>query len=880
MIERGSADNAFLGFDESDDKFIVGTGSFTGASTGSLTITTGTLKANIEGNLTGNVTGTATNATHVNVADNESTDENNLIPFIEDTSATGNVGLESDGDLHYNPSTGRLTATQLAGTLQTAAQGNITSVGTLTALQVDNININGNTIISSDTNGHINLTPNGSGNVVISSADINGGAIDATNITVGSGKTLDVSGGTLTLANDQISGNAINGGTIGSITINALAGNLGLGDNNITAVGSIALDSIESASTGNGFDLTLLDNKADALEIKEGSNAYMTFITTDGSEEIQIDKALDINAAVDMSSTLTVGGDVTFKDESDAESRFLFDVGGSGDNPKFIVYNNDGSTEDFKIDNGTITSVSGATFGGTITQTVSSGTNDLIMKGDSNKTITLSQADGTMDAQVEGNSSNLLLTTRRATPIVFGINNSEKMRLDSSGNVGIGGNPVGLLTVSDSATPEILLNDTGGTSNKRVFRISGGGDTVFFEGRNNDNSGAGAVGGDGSIMSMSLDDGQVTFFHDIELNGSGTRQIRFDDGAVSEGAIVFDETTNGFIFKVGGTSGSGKIDALKIDNTGQLSIVEKIIHSGDDDTFIRFTDNQINFSAGNATPVVFTSNQVQATTGSESTPSFTFNGDSDTGMYRDAGNQLGFATGGTKRLDISSSGVATFTSNVRSMSASGGEFTMTREVDSSIVADEELGRISFAGGESSGASQAGASIRAICAGTWGVNALPTKLEFYTQLVGDSGNQSKRWTIFDDGDFIPGADNSHDIGHGSFRVKTIFTNNSVNVSDRTLKENIRDCQLGLNFVNNLEPKSFNMKLEKSHENYGKERFGFIAQDLLETPIKDAVFGEKDGEYNLSYTDLIAPLVKAVQELSAKVEKLEKTCKDCC
>lgn len=57
VIERGSADNAFIGFDESADKFTVGTGSFTGASTGNLTISTGTLVANIEGNLTGNVTG-------------------------------------------------------------------------------------------------------------------------------------------------------------------------------------------------------------------------------------------------------------------------------------------------------------------------------------------------------------------------------------------------------------------------------------------------------------------------------------------------------------------------------------------------------------------------------------------------------------------------------------------------------------------------------------------------------------------------------------------------------------------------------------------------------------------------------------------------------
>ena len=59
VIERGSADNAFIGFDESADKFIVGTGSFTGASTGNLTISTGTLLANVEGNLTG----TASNAT-------------------------------------------------------------------------------------------------------------------------------------------------------------------------------------------------------------------------------------------------------------------------------------------------------------------------------------------------------------------------------------------------------------------------------------------------------------------------------------------------------------------------------------------------------------------------------------------------------------------------------------------------------------------------------------------------------------------------------------------------------------------------------------------------------------------------------------------------
>jgi len=63
VIERGNQSNAFIGYDESEDKFKVGVGTFTGASTGNLTITTGTLLANIEGNVTGAVTGNADTAT-------------------------------------------------------------------------------------------------------------------------------------------------------------------------------------------------------------------------------------------------------------------------------------------------------------------------------------------------------------------------------------------------------------------------------------------------------------------------------------------------------------------------------------------------------------------------------------------------------------------------------------------------------------------------------------------------------------------------------------------------------------------------------------------------------------------------------------------------
>jgi hypothetical protein len=71
------------------------------------------------------------------VTDNESTNENNLITFVANAAtSTGTHGLEMDGNLYYNPSSGLVTATgfsgTLTGTLQTASQTNITAVGTIT----------------------------------------------------------------------------------------------------------------------------------------------------------------------------------------------------------------------------------------------------------------------------------------------------------------------------------------------------------------------------------------------------------------------------------------------------------------------------------------------------------------------------------------------------------------------------------------------------------------------------------------------------------------------------------------------------------------------------------------------------------------------------
>ena len=66
--------------------------------------------------LNADTTGTATNALHVLITDNESTDEECEITFVEGAAGgTAQRGLEADGDLTYNPSSGTLSSTVFKG---------------------------------------------------------------------------------------------------------------------------------------------------------------------------------------------------------------------------------------------------------------------------------------------------------------------------------------------------------------------------------------------------------------------------------------------------------------------------------------------------------------------------------------------------------------------------------------------------------------------------------------------------------------------------------------------------------------------------------------------------------------------------------------------
>ncbi|MGE3468161.1 MAG: tail fiber domain-containing protein, partial [Pyrinomonadaceae bacterium] len=122
---------------------------------------------------------------------------------------------------------------------------------------------------------------------------------------------------------------------------------------------------------------------------------------------------------------------------------------------------------------------------------------------------------------------------------------------------------------------------------------------------------------------------------------------------------------------------------------------------------------------------------------------------------------------------------------------------------------------------------------------------------------------------------PSADNTYDLGTSALRFKDIYAaNNVIQTSDARLKTDVKDSDLGLGFINNLRPVSYYWK-----EGDPKLHYGVIAQET-EKALSDAkklsgresevdnvivTHDEKTDRYGVRYTELIAPIIKAIQEL---------------
>jgi hypothetical protein len=170
--------------------------------------------------------------------------------------------------------------------------------------------------------------------------------------------------------------------------------------------------------------------------------------------------------------------------------------------------------------------------------------------------------------------------------------------------------------------------------------------------------------------------------------------------------------------------------------------------------------------------------------------------------------------------------------------------------------------------------------------------------YTVQMAGMWTSSAGYW--FSDASFMPGSDGGYSLGNPSWRWSAVYAvTGTIQTSDQRLKTDIEPCDLGLSFVDALKPRRhkwivgsldrLDLGLEEpSFAPRAGERihYGFIAQEvkavLDQVGLGDRYAGwvladptDPESQQGLNYAYLIAPLTRALQELHAKHQALERT-----
>jgi hypothetical protein len=322
-IKEGS--NVYMNFATTDSSELITVSKAMTIATG-VTLTTDTADINggaIDGTTIGGASaaaGTFTTATATNVqATNLKANDGTAAMTIADSSGDVNVStnFSVDGNLTVNGTTTTIDSATLTieDPLLTLAKNN--SGGSANTFDQglffnrgsdDNVSFiwdeSADQFAAAITSGEDGTT---AGNITIDSyAAFKAGVITGTDVETGSisaadgteSATIANSTGVMTIASSVLTTADINGGSLDGVTIGAASAaaatvsSLSVSDGNITNAGDVALDTISADGTTIG--VTLTDNTAAALDIKEGSNSYLKFDTTNSSELITAGESLTV----------------------------------------------------------------------------------------------------------------------------------------------------------------------------------------------------------------------------------------------------------------------------------------------------------------------------------------------------------------------------------------------------------------------------------------------------------------------------------------------------------------------------------------------------------------------------------------------------------
>ena len=117
-------------------------------------------------------------------------------------------------------------------------------------------------------------------------------------------------------------------------------------------------------------------------------------------------------------------------------------------------------------------------------------------------------------------------------------------------------------------------------------------------------------------------------------------------------------------------------------------------------------------------------------------------------------------------------------------------------------------------------------------------------------------------------------NSITLGNLTHNILRCAVTTITSLSDARDKTNVQESAYGLDLVKSLKPVTFEWDTRDGAKK-GDKDLGFIAQDLqsVDDEYLGLVYAENPERLEASYGRLIPVLVKAIQELTAKVEALE-------
>ena len=391
------------------------------------------------------------------------------------------------------------------------------------------------------------------------------------------------------------------------------------------------------------------------------------------------------------------------------------------------------------------------------------------------------------------------------------------------------------------------------------------------------------------------DDLSATFAGNMIINGSSSRQIEFKDGSTSEGAIVFDENDNlGLIFKVGGTSGSSKKDALKIESDAQ-AIFTRAGTSNDNKTAVRINSTgahgmglHVYSNTTNDSNPLCTIEQANA---SSSMPALRViqSGDGDAAWIGEGGGNVGMGTTApTGKLHIDTSSDGDISLNMGAGGARSGVIvTDANMFINASYANGQGGNGVIAFGMNRQNWGGGVEVmRLLESGRVGIGTTEPGNTFQ---VGGTSNAGQYLRVNSNGLMYSPVTYTTGLT-GTNRGMVVQQSNGEigydNTSSIIAKINVEDLDTSiLSFLNELNPVTYNYRKK---DEYGKftnepeeqERCGLIAEDVRDLCKK---YGLEDSNYwqdgvdgtaeYIHYQEFITPLIKAMQELSAKVEALE-------